>query len=257
MKDKCTSILKDLTGKKYIFFTNRGNTSIKLALKLAKHLGKKELFMQDQGGWITYDQFAKKLKFEISLLKTDYGLVKELPYLDDKNVLLINSMPGYFRLQDNMREISKKCFTINDISGSIGNDNVKYGDIIIGSFGRWKPINLEYGGFIAFDNKDFEDFFKENLNKELEDFYAELYEKLMNLDKRLKQFQDIKNKILKEIKDFDVIQGDGINVIVRFNNDKEKENIIQYCEKNNFQYTICPLYIKVLEDAISIEVKRL
>ena len=31
--------LQRLTGKENIFFTDRGNTSIKLALKLAKYLG--------------------------------------------------------------------------------------------------------------------------------------------------------------------------------------------------------------------------
>ena len=154
MKKKCSDILKKLTGKKHIFFTNRGNTSIKLALKLAKDLEKKKAFIQDQGGWITYEQFLKKFKYEFYLLDTDYGIIdlKLLRQkLDKESVLLINSMPGYFVIQENMKEIydlckKKECFLINDVSGSIGKDIAKYGDLIIGSFGRWKPLNIKYGG---------------------------------------------------------------------------------------------------------------
>ena len=38
---------------------------------------------------------------------------------------------------------------------------------------------------------------------------------------------------------------------------EEKGKIIKYCEENNLQYTICPRYIRVNCDAISIEVKRI
>ena len=37
---------------------------------------------------------------------------------------------------------------------------------------------------------------------------------------------------------------------------KEKKELIAYCEKNGYEYTECPRYIRVLENAISIEVKR-
>jgi hypothetical protein len=59
MKEKCSDILKNLVDKENIFFTDRGNSSILLALKLLKKLGKKKVFIQDQGGWITYEQFIK------------------------------------------------------------------------------------------------------------------------------------------------------------------------------------------------------
>ncbi len=160
MKQECEKEILKLSDKKYLFFTDRGNRSIKLALMLAKSLGKKKAFIQDQGGWITYDQYLKKLKFEYHFIDTDYGIVdlETLKnHIDSDSVLLINSMPGYFSLQDDMLEIyelcqEKNCLLINDVSGSIGTEQAKFGDIIIGSFGRWKPIYLEYGGFISFNN---------------------------------------------------------------------------------------------------------
>ncbi len=259
--------LKSLTSKSNIFFTDRGNTSILLALKLAKHIGKKKLFIQDQGGWLTYEQFAKKLKFEYHFLDTDYGIVqiKNLKqHIDKDSVLLINSLPGYFCVQENMKEIyelckEKNCFLINDISGSIGKDVAKYGDLVIGSFGRWKPINIEYGGFIAFDNKEYNDFLKKNFSKELKDFYKELNDKLSNLSKRLKQFDKITTKIKKQLHEFEIIhkESKGINVIVKFSSLEQKMKIIDYCKLYNFEYTECPRYIRVMDNAISIEVKRL
>ena len=81
------STLGKLTGKKNIFFTDRGNSSILLSLKLAKSLGKTKAFIQDQGGWITYGQFLRKLKFDIFTLETDYGVVKpdSMKDIDDKS----------------------------------------------------------------------------------------------------------------------------------------------------------------------------
>ena len=49
----------------------------------------------------------------------------------------------------------------------------------------------------------------------------------------------------------------GINIAVEFADETEKERVINYCNKNNIEYTICPRYIRVECDAVSIEVKRL
>ncbi len=265
MKNECKNILKKLTAKKYIFFTDRGNSSIKLALKLANHLGKSKLFLQDQGGWITYEQFAKKLKFEYEYLDTDYGLMKVdilNKHLDKYSVLLINSMPGYVVLQP-MEKISALCkktgsFLINDVSGSIGTKEAKYGDLVIGSFGRWKPVNIEYGGFIAFNNKSYEKFLKDNFKKQLKDFYKDLHNKLKSLPERLKNFDNINKKVKKQLKDFDVIHRDskGINVIVKTDSPERKAEVIDFCKTYGYEFTLCPRYIRVLDEAVSIEIKR-
>jgi len=267
MKQKCIKELGKLISKKNIFFTNRGNKSINLALKLAKSLGKKKAFIQNQGGWITYDQYLKKLNFEYHYLDTDYGIIdikllKEK--LDSDSVLLINSMPGYFCIQEDMDKIEKlcvekNCFLINDVSGSIGREVAKSGDLIIGSFGRWKPINLEYGGFIGFNNNDYEQFYKDNFDQELKDFYSDLIVKLKDLDKRLDMFKKFTHKIKKQLSSLDVIHknSDGINVIVKTHNNELKLEVTDFCKLYDYEFTSCPRYIRVMDEAISIEVKRL
>ena len=154
--------LKELTNKEFIQLTERGNKSIDIALDLAKQLGKTTVLIPDQAGWIHYKKAPKKIELEVIEIKTNSGLI-DLEDLKQKankdSVLLTCSMPGYFAI-DNIEEIQKickenNCILINDISGSIGTDKAKTGDIILGSFGKWKPINLEYGGFIATNEKDF------------------------------------------------------------------------------------------------------
>ena len=46
-------------------------------------------------------------------------------------------------------------------------------------------------------------------------------------------------------------------VLVKFKNEIERLNIAAYCTKNEREYTVCPREIRIMEDAISIEVKRL
>ena len=48
-----------------------------------------------------------------------------------------------------------------------------------------------------------------------------------------------------------------MNVVVRFEDEEEKEQLINYCEEKGFEYVECPKYIRIEEDAISIELKRL
>jgi len=48
-----------------------------------------------------------------------------------------------------------------------------------------------------------------------------------------------------------------INVIIKFDDEEVKQRIIEYCKENNLEYTVCPRYIRVNENAVSIELKRL
>jgi hypothetical protein len=255
--------LRELTQKSFVKLTQRGNTSIRLALALAKKLGKTKVLIQDQGGWITYKQFPKKLGLQIIEIKTDYGLI-DLKDLEQKAgsdlALLINSMAGYFAIE-NMEEISrickkKDCLLINDVSGSIGTEAAKEGDIILGTFREGKPVNLGYGGFIATDNKEFFNFLKSDFD---ESKSKELLKRLEELPERLKKLNSIRKKVIADLKGFNIIHKnkEGINIIVKFNDEKTKEKIIDYCKNNNLEYTECPRYIRVNEKAISIEIKRI
>ncbi len=271
MHQKTYSLLKTLTNKTNIKLVSRGNKAILYALRIAKKLGKKKVFIQDQGNWITYKQFPKELNLDLQILKTDYGLINadELKNKVDKDsTLLINSLSGYFAEQD-MNTIynvciNKKCFLINDITGTVGTKAATIGDILACSFGNYKPINLGKGGLIA-TNQNW-------LNKipiEEVELGEKLIEKINNLEKRLKLFQKTNKKIKHDLKNLEIIHKNktGINVAVKYKDEKEKNEIIKYCEKNNFKYKLCKKvsdstknlfsFIKVNEDAVSIEVQCL
>jgi len=257
--------LQQLTGCKYIQLTERGNNSLLIALTLAKNfLDKENVLIQNEGGWITYKQYPKKIGLNIIEVKTNYGLI-DLNDLEDKadenSVLLINSTPGYVAFED-MQKVQdackrKNCFLINDVSGSIGTENAKFGDIIFGSFGRWKPVNLEYGGFIAANNDKYYEEFDASYFDEHK--YDELMEKLNELPKRLEKLQEKRKKILEDLQSFEIVhkKSQGINVIIKFDDDETKKRIIDYCKENNLEFTECPRYIRIKEPAISIEVKRI
>ncbi|MDD5253582.1 MAG: hypothetical protein PHG05_00575 [Candidatus Nanoarchaeia archaeon] len=245
MEQEIKTLLGKLTDKKNIYLVKRGNNAIKQLTNLFKD---KIFLIPDQGGWITYYQYPKHFIY----YQTDYGLLKnDINFDREKYVLLINSNPGYFALQD--IKTNFKGLIINDASGSIGYPQSKKGEIIFGSFGEDKIIDLGYGGFIA-TNLDLE--IKEEFEKEK---LGLLYEKLKNIKKRISFLENIHKKIKTDLKNYGIIHKNikGINVIVKFNNEKEKQEIENYCRKNNYEFTLCPRYIRVRENAVSIEVKRL
>ncbi len=259
MKDKCEEFLKKLTSKKHIIFTSRCNSAILASLKLVQEKGFSDIFIPDMGGWMTYPQYIKKLKLTENIIMTDFGSISE--FNESNSVLLFNSMPGYFIDQDS-ESLYSSCkqnssIMINDICGSVGSKDAMFGDILVCSFGRWKPIDLGEGGFIATDNDEFLEFFKKFEFLDLD--FKTLFSKLTNLNNRLSFLKKIVNKVKIDLKDFDIIHPDkfGLNVIVRFSSESEKEKLIKYCEQENLEWVECPKYIRVLDDAISIEIKRL
>jgi len=271
MENKIINVLKRYTKHNNIYLTERGNKSILIALKIIKNkFPEGKILIPDQGSWITYFQFAKKLKLDIIKLKTDYGVIDLNTFknsLKDACAIIYSNPAAYFAEQP-IKEIYEICkenniFIILDISGSIGSDYYEgnYADILLGSFGKGKPVNLGYGGFISFNDTDL--IIKNNkILNELnfdQKYHSPLLKKLENLKKRYQFLDNINKKIKNELKDYNILHQDkgGINVIVKFNNEEEKNNIIEYCEKNKYEFVECPKLIKVNEDAISIEVKRL
>ena len=263
MIDEIKKKLSALTGKDKIILTRRGNKALKFTLKALA--GQKKVLIQDQGGWITYPQYAKELGFELAELKTDYGLIDldELKKVIDCDcILLVNSMPGYFAYE-NMKKIAEiaqhaNAVLVNDVSGSIGTGNAKFGDIIFGSFGRWKPVSVGYGGFIALDKGYANTIFKEMQSVFDEKFAPKLLERLEKLDETSEKFKSAAKKIKKDLNDLEIIHPDaeGFNVVVKFKDEGEKEKILKYCEQNDYEYTLCPRYIRVNDEAVCIEVKR-
>jgi hypothetical protein len=248
---KIKKILSELTGKKNVFLVRRGNISIRDSLRIAKTRGYKKVLIQDQGGWITYAPFAKKLKLELDYIATNYGLIKGNFY---ECILLINTMPAYAFYQDVKDINALDCIIINDVSGSIGTELSKWGDIIFGSFGKDKPIDLGRGGFIATD-------FEVDVDELIftKDEIDELYIKLTNLEKRIIFLKKKSKKIKKDLKKYNLVlpENEGINVLIKTSNDIEKNEIMDYCDKNKLEYTSCPRYIRMNQQGLSIEVKRL
>lgn len=246
-------ILSTLTAKKRVWLTKRGNDSIKIALEYCRDKGFSKVFLQDQGAWLTYPQFAKKLGIGIEMIKTDYGLVDGF---FKNGILLINTMPGYAFLQDTGRIKTDKenYIVINDVSGSIGHSQAKWGEIAIGSFGPNKAIDLGKLGFIAADaDLGINDY--EISDEEIKS----LKEKLSKLAERIEHLSEITVKIKRDLKKYNIIHPElpGINVIIKTGNDNDKMAIIKYCEQNKYEYTLCPRYIRINEEGVSIEVKRL
>jgi hypothetical protein len=274
MKQKIIGLLKEYTNHNIIELTSRGNTAIFAALYIARkwfldngEIKKKIVLYPDQGGWISFYKYPGMLELESKKIKTDYGVI-DLNYL--KNIIkkgnvdaLIYSTPaGYFAHQP-IKEIynicKDNCLVILDITGSIGTKLGNYADLMVASFGKWKPINMGYGGFVSIKNKDVYEKAREIFNTTSfdEKYIPLLLKKLEELPKRYELFNKINEKIKDELKDFDIIHRNkkGINVIVKFKDEKEK--IINYCKNNNLEFTLCPRYIRVDEKAVSIEVKRL
>ena len=269
MKNKVLGLLKDYTCKSQVHIVDRGNTAILAGFMVAKALNNKRyVLIQDQGGWLWYEKLAKKAGLEVKRLKTVDGVIKDLTELDDDVCCVIYAQPsGYCLKQDSgyiFRAAKKKgVIVIMDCSGSVGNKlcNGRAADFIVGSFSKWKPVDMGRGGFIAYDALDSAE--ARLVMKKIiqsvewgEGYYAELLRKLQNISSRYQAFNKTCQKITADLSGFEVLYDEGIVVIVKYKNDEEKNKIIKYCELNAYEYTECPREIRVNSKAISIEVKR-
>lgn len=277
------------TSHKYVKLTDSGNKAIYAAFYYLKEAGYKKLIIPDQGGWITYKQYPKKLKLDIIELKTDKGLVvkQELDkvcknaqdqFKKDgvKTALIITSLAGYYANHDLniIFEVCKKygVLLIEDTNayGMDGLCNGKLADIIVGSFGEHKVVNNYHGGFISSKDKKIIDVIekservKEKIKpKELDEL--KLLQNLKLAHERLLFLIETCEQIKKELIDMglNVLHPGkkGIVVVVGFKDGKsgeiDKNKIIDYCKRNELEFEECPRYIRVNEPAISIEVKRL
>lgn len=265
--ERIIETIQKLTGKKHVMLTTRCNAAILLGLKVAKHLGYNSVTIPDVGGWMTYEQFAVKLKMPLHKIKTDDGIIDvDTLKLKPKTVLLIHSLAGYHWRLDTKKlaAICKRdgALFIEDVCGTIGEPT--HGDIVVCSFGSAKPVDFGHGGFFAMEDV---------LWFEIAKMYAEpieieeqhLLDKLtpVNLNKRKKKLFDVREKLRSvfEKEEF-VPEGDSkaLVLIVPYEDAEEKARIIDLCVNNKVQtveYTECPRYIRSGKQAISVEIKRL
>ncbi|MDP2906559.1 MAG: DegT/DnrJ/EryC1/StrS family aminotransferase [Nanoarchaeota archaeon] len=265
MQEEVIQRLKELTKHNAVRLTNRGNASIFIALAVAKKVNDKPfLLIPDQGGWISFRTYPKMLGFDVKEVPTDRGILN-LKALEEgtktASALIMTSFAGYFAEQplEEISEICKKnnCLLIEDATGSIGDKvlcNGGLSDIIVGSFGRWKPVNLGYGGFISVRNKELFEQAREPLS--LVKVHNNIYDDLLPLlnSKRLEKLLKLQAKVKKELKGVEIFHKDkrGLNVVTEYS-----EKVLDYCNKKKYEYVLCPTYARVNEKAISIELKRL
>ncbi len=245
-------MLQDLTGKKNVLLTSRCNKAIHLALKWARQMGYSDLCIPDQGGWITYAQYGKKEKFQLHELATDLGMI-DFSQVREKSVLLFHDMAAYAFIQEYDYEMlkDKGVLVIADTCGSIG-QYIPDADIVVCSFGNAKMVNFGYGGMLASNMQiPFESDFDKEKKRDLKLCLKELPDRVAFL-------KEIRAQVLEDLADFDILRPDvdGVNVIVRFSSEEEKEKILAYCAAHELEYRLCPFKIRVLCDAVSIEIKR-
>lgn len=256
-----------LTKHQKVMFTDRGNSAIFIAMSIAKQNNPRpHILIPDQGGWYSFRRYPQFFNFNIQEVKTNYGVIdlKDLKKkVNNGSCLILTSLAGYFAEQP-LRKIANACkkagcLVIEDASGAVGDRklcNGKHSDIIVASFGRWKPIEVGYGGFISVKKKEYFDNVKEAIS--MVKVHPDLYKNLNPLlrKNKLKKLMQLQEKVKKELKKRkqEVLHYDkrGVNVVAKFS-----PEVLEYCQEKGFQHILCPHYIRVNEKAISIELKRL
>lgn len=268
-KDKVIEQLTKLTKKKHILFFDKCRISAEFLMKFALKKNITNTILQEEGGWHTYEKSASSLNLKVIKAPMINGVIKKDNFPDkDNSLIIINSMPGYLFLEDmSFYEHNKKnknnSFLVNDVSGSIGEPNSIIGDFIIGSFGKDKPLSISSGGgFVAFN-----EFYEELVTLKKNSFnksgtiikFDELHRALNNFNIKKKTWIKYSTKLkntLKEKKFYVLNPKPSINVLVKFENSLEKENLIKICSELNLEFVICPMYIRSNTQALSIEIKR-
>lgn len=258
----------------YVRLVHRGNASIFCALTMVKEIvrTRRTLLIPDQGGWISFETYPPLLGFDVVKVRTNRGIV-DLEDLAQKSVnaaaFLVTSFAGYFAEQPikAIADVCHKngCLVIEDASGSIGDAmlcNGTVADVVVASFGDHKPVNNGYGGFFAANNKEFFDANKVAVS--MTNFYQDyacLLEKLKEVPARLEFFFGKQARVKQDMKKLgiEVLHPilRGLNVVVKPKSATEKKKVLAYCKEHELETVVCPKYIRVDEDAISIEIKRL
>ncbi len=269
------SRLKELTGHSIVELTTRGNTAIAAALSvLVSESGSgKKVLIPAEGGWLTYRTIPKKFGLDVIEVRCHDAVLdlKELERLletKEYGALLYQNPAGYFAMQP-MKEIYElcrkhDCIVVLDVSGGIGTElcDGGYADIIVGSFGTWKLVEAKGGGFISTANEKLWEMIVKRGIEKLEDAgqMEVIFRELIRLDERIRELLGFRQKVVDDLSalGLDVVHPNDIGfvVVVRFNSEYEKDKIVSYCLQEGWEFTECPRYIRLNQQAISVELKR-
>lgn len=269
IKQDVISALQTLTKHDFIEITPRGDAAITAAISMVPK--EKVVLIPEEGGWLSYPKIPKKLGLKVAEVRCDDAKINlaDLQQQLQQNscgALLYQNPGGYFAEQplQEIYSLCKKsnCLVIMDVSGSVGTKlcDGNYADILVGSFGEWKLVEAKVGGFISCkEQRLFETINKNVTVLNEEKTFRIIFTKLKELPERISFLIEKRKKILKELKEFNLVHEKdlGFVVLVKYSNSAEKENLINYCKDNKLPWTECPRYIRLNKPAISIEVKRL
>jgi len=209
----CLALLKKYTKHSNVAITESGDDALLAALKLVRKVNPRKLILiPDHGGWLTYKDYPKQFGFEAVELRTNRGVINpevlRQSAVNNAAALLITSFAGYYAEQP-LKEIinvckSKGCLVIEDVSGSIGDGTLCNGnlsDIIIGSFGKWKPVECGYGGWISTNSPEYFDAIRDSMSitKVHPKFYKEIIKPLRK--NKLKKLLHLQEQVKQDLKD--------------------------------------------------------
>lgn len=264
------SKLADMTGHKFSKLLSSGNAAIFTAMNAIDGA----IMIPDQGAWNGFKQIAKFLNKDLIMVETDKGLISQEHLVEALNsssnigALFLTSFAAYTAEQD-IREISEilhenDILLVEDASGAIGDDKLadgKYSDVIIGSTGSPKIVNVEDGGFISTSREEVLD----ESRLLLKSFktssitacgvHSELDFANANLKKSIEATGYVKNSLN------DVFHKDkrGINVIVKTDDAKKLAYDLrqELVLDSHGMITRCPNYNRIKEKGVAIEIKNL
>lgn len=248
--------LSQVTKYTHIVLEKRGNTAIFNALQACKKKGFDDIYIPDVGGWITYEPYAKKLGFIIHHIQTVNGVITNFSP-KPQSVLLCHSLAGYHTSQDTKRlsQIMKQTngIFIEDCCGMIGNE--LHGDIVVCSFGHWKPIDFGEGGFCGTNDDELFELLQHP------DYIFEkderlLLDKITHVKDRLAFLYQKRDEVKAHFSEA-ICDDFGLVVLVPYSTENEKNKILMYCSDQNLEYTLCPRFIRSSLQAVCIEIKRL
>jgi len=269
VKRKISFELQRLTHHPFVEITPRGDAAITAALSIIPK--EKIVLIPDEGGWLSYPKIPKKLGLKVIEVKCNDAKINlqdlQLKLQERACGALLYQNPGGYFAEQPMKEIfelcrKNNCLMILDVSGALGTNlcDGRYADILVGSFGEWKLVEAKAGGFISAQDK----MVFEKIGEQVEVLDDEkilnlIFEKLRELPNRISFLTKIRKKVIDDLQEFDIVHKKdlGFVVVVKYEDEKQKEKIIYYCKNNGLAWTECPRYIRLHKPAISIELKRL
>ncbi len=265
--------IKEITGHDHVKLVNSGNSAIISVMNILEG----PFILPDQGGWSGLKKIAEFLKREVYFIPTEKGIIyPDLleEYLKqvktNPSALFITSFAGYTAEQP-VKELFEICgendiILVEDASGSVGDPekrlcNGEHAHIIIASTGSPKIVNVGNGGFISTNEKKILDnsrFLLKTLRADpitAAGIGTEIQKASFNLFETMHACKILKKNIQNTFHE----DKRGINVIVPSNDPKNHSRTLR--EKINLDgrsiITTCPLYDRLMEKAVCIEIKNL